>query len=90
MLWMPVAGAILCGVALPLAFSQFDPAKFSVQLGTLLDAEGISRFRRVWWIHLGLYAGMIVGLVAMLLRIAKERKNSVSDSQAKFPCECAY
>jgi hypothetical protein len=66
LLWMPVTGAILCGVALPLAFSQFDLAKFSVQLSTLLDAEGISRFRKVWWIHLGLYAGMIVGLAAML------------------------
>ncbi len=39
LLWMPVTGAIFCGVALPLAFSQFDPAKFSDQLNTLLDAE---------------------------------------------------
>jgi len=75
LLWMPVAGAILCGVALPLGFSKFDPAQFSSQLDTLLDAKGISRFRQVWWTHIGLYAGMVVGLAAMILRAAKERKN---------------
>jgi hypothetical protein len=75
MLWMPVTGAIFCGIALPLGFSKFDPARFSVQLDTLLDAERISRFRQVWWTHIGLYAGMVIGLTAMLLRAAKERKN---------------
>jgi hypothetical protein len=75
MLWMPITGAILCGIALPLGFSKFDPARFSAQLDTLLDAGKISRFRQVWWTHLGLYAGMVIGLTAMLLRAAKERKN---------------
>jgi len=75
MLWMPVAGAILCGMALPLAFSNFDPARFSAQLDTLLDAEKIRRFRQVWWCHIGLYAGMVMGLATMICRAAKERKN---------------
>ena len=79
MLWMPVTGAILCGIALPLGFSRFDPAQFSAQLDTLLDAERISRFRQVWWTHIGLYAGMVLGLAAMLLRAAKERKNAAAD-----------
>lgn len=75
LLWMPVAGAILGGIALPLGFSKFDPARFSGQLDTLLSAGRISRFRQVWWTHVGLYAGMVVGLAAMILRAAKERKN---------------
>ena len=76
-LWMPVTGAILCAIALPLVFSKFDPARFSAQLDTLLDAERISRFRQVWWTHLGLYAGMAIGLTAMILRAVKERKSPV-------------
>jgi hypothetical protein len=80
MLWMPVTGAILCGIALPLAFSKFDPARFSAQLDTLLDAEKIGRFRQVWWTHLGLYAGMVIGLTGMLFRAAKERKNPTAES----------
>ena len=76
MLWMPVAGAILCGIALPLGFSKFDPARFSAQLDSALDAGRIRCFRQVWWTHIGLYAGMVVGLTAMLLLAAKERKNT--------------
>ncbi len=75
MLWLPVTAAVLCGIAFPLAFAKFDPARFSAQLHTMLDSEAISRFRQVWWIHIGLYAGMAAGLAAMLLRAAKERKN---------------
>jgi hypothetical protein len=75
LLWMPVAGAIFGGIALPLGFSKFDPARFSAQLDTLLSAERISRFRQVWWTHIGLYTGMVIGLTAMILRAAKERKN---------------
>lgn len=75
LLWVPVAGAILGGIVLPLGFSKFDPMRFSGQLDTLLSAERISRFRQVWWTHVGLYAGMVVGLTAMILRAAKERKN---------------
>jgi hypothetical protein len=74
MLWMPVTGAILCGIALPLGFSGFDPARFSGKLDILLDTERISRFRQVWWTHVGLYAGMVIGLAAMILRAVKERK----------------
>jgi hypothetical protein len=72
---MPVTGAVLCGIALPVGFSKFDPARFSTQLETLLDAGKISRFRQVWWTHIGLYAGMVIGLTAMLFRAARERKN---------------
>jgi hypothetical protein len=74
MLWMPITGAVLCGIAIPLTFSKFDPAHFSAQLNGLLDAGKLNRFREVWWTHIGLYFGMIIGLAAMLLRATKERK----------------
>ena len=77
LLWMPVAGAILGGIALPVALSKFDPARFASQLNTLLSADGIDRFRQVWWTHVGLYTGMVVGLSAMIFRIARERKSPV-------------
>lgn len=75
-LWMPITSAVICGIALPLAFSQFDPAHFSTELSSLLDGGKLNRFRQVWWTHVGLYVGMTIGLVAMILRATKERKTS--------------
>jgi hypothetical protein len=83
MLWMPVAGAVLCGVALPLLLSRFDPAHFSAQLESVLDAGRISRFLQVWWTHVGLYAGMAAGLVVMILRANMEKKRRAAANQ--FP-----
>jgi len=77
MLWMPITGAIFCGVIIPLLFSKFDPEHFSDQLNGLLDAGKLDRFRQVWWTHVGLYAGMIIGLAAMLVRAAGERKTFI-------------
>jgi hypothetical protein len=74
LLWMPVAGAILCGFAFPLAFSRFDPARFSEQLTPLLTAAKIALFRQVWWTHIGLYAGLVIGLTLMIRRASKDRK----------------
>ena len=74
LLWMPVAGAVLGGILLPSGLSRFDPARFSAQLDALLSAGEISRFRQVWWIHVGLYAGMVVGLAVMIRRAIGERK----------------
>lgn len=67
-LWIPVLGAVLLGLALPIIASQFDPLGLSVSLNSLLDADQILRFRRVWWIHTGIYAGLAVGLVGMIFR----------------------
>jgi len=67
-LWMPVAGALLFGLLLPIVAGELDPLGLSAGLGSLLRNDEIDRFRRVWWIHLGLYAGLIIGLAAMILR----------------------
>jgi hypothetical protein len=71
-LWMPLAGAALLGVVLPFFVGGLDPLGLSARLGTLLSAEQIGRFKRVWWTHTGLYAGLIIGLVAMIVRRKSE------------------
>lgn len=67
-LWIPVAGAILLGLVLPIVAAGWDPLRLSASLESLLNGEQIDRFRRVWWIHLGLYAGLAIGLAVMILR----------------------
>ena len=73
-LWMPVAGAVLLGVALPIIAGRFDPLGLSAQLDSLLDADQLLRFRRVWWIHTGLYAGLAIGLAALLNRQKSDQR----------------
>jgi hypothetical protein len=75
MLWMPVAGALVLGIALPILAGGFDPIGLAAKLDSLLNAEQLVRFRKVWWIHTGLYAGLAVGLVAIMLR---QRRNKPS------------
>jgi hypothetical protein len=67
-LWMPVAGAVLVGVTLPIFAGRFDPMHLSARVDSLLNADQTARFLRVWWIQTGLYAGMVLGLAAMIVR----------------------
>ena len=67
-LWMPAVGAVFMGLALPLIARGFDPMGLSARLDSLLDAEQIARFRKVWWIHTGLYAGLALGLAVIIVR----------------------
>lgn len=67
-LWVPLAGAVLLGVLLPFLVRDADPVHLANKLETLLNPEQIERFRRVWWMHTGLYAGMFLGLMAVILR----------------------
>jgi hypothetical protein len=76
-LWMPLTGAVFMGLALPRIAGRFDPLGFSANLNSLLNADQLSRFRQVWWIHTGLYAGTIIGLAAMILR-----RKEISDGRA--------
>jgi hypothetical protein len=72
-LWMPLTGAGLVGGGLPLIAGKLDPLRISNNLSSFLNTEQIARFLRVWWIHCGLYAGMVVGLAVMIARIRKQR-----------------
>ena len=73
-LWMPVSGALLGAVALPAIASRFDPMGFAAQLRDVLTPDRIARFRLVWWIHLGVYLGLAMGLAAMLTILLRRRR----------------
>jgi Mn2+/Fe2+ NRAMP family transporter len=74
-LWIPVIGAIFGGVVVPLIFSKFDPGRFTSHLDFLGQLR-IDRFKRVWWTHTGLYAGLLCGLVSLIFHVRKKRAES--------------
>ena len=76
LLWMPAAGAVVGAVLLPLLAGRFDPAGLAARLDGILAAGPILRFRRVWWIHTGLYSGAVAGLLAMVLAVWKLRRSA--------------
>ncbi len=68
LLFIPLALAILCRVTFPLLLRNFDPLNLSKDFSSMLTAEKIARFREVWWMHTGLYAGMIEGIAVVILK----------------------
>jgi hypothetical protein len=67
-LWVPLAAAIVVAAALPILARDADPFQFGADLEPLLNPGQIARFLWVWWMHTGLYTGMFLGLVALILR----------------------
>jgi hypothetical protein len=76
LLWMPAGGAVLGAVLLPLIASRFDPMGFAVKLDGMIAAGPIVQFRRVWWIHTGLYSGLLAGLLALIVVVLKLRRTA--------------
>ena len=73
-LWMPLTGAVLLSLTLPIIAGRFDPIGLSARLDSLLRTDQIVLFRKVWWMHTGLYAGLALGLAAMIIRVRKRAK----------------
>jgi hypothetical protein len=84
-LWMPALGAVLLGLALLIVVGAFDPMGLSARLDSLLNADQIIRFRKVWWIHTGLYAGLVIGLAAMIIR--HRGQAGFMESNDRSPCD---
>ena len=72
-LWVPLALAALLGILLPLAFRQSDPFHFAARFADTLSAEDLPGFLTVWWIHLGVYAGLVAG-VGVGMGLTRQRK----------------
>ncbi len=72
-LWMPLAGAASFAVTLPLIAGKFDPIHLSDELNSFLGTGQIARFLQVWWIHCGLYSGLVAGLVVMIEQARRQR-----------------
>lgn len=67
-MWIPFAGAVAFALLLPLLAGKADPVHLAEKLDGVIGSEQIARFRLVWWIHSGLYAGMLLGLGVMAAR----------------------
>jgi hypothetical protein len=74
LIWIPVVGAIVGAVVLPLIAGKSDPANLKAKLPTDLSAAQSASFLRVWWIHTGVYAGLLIGLVLLIVIVVKRRK----------------
>jgi hypothetical protein len=78
--WMPLAGAMVFGAVIPACFSRTDPLKFQDFAGRIMAAQRVSRFLLVWWIHGGIYLGFIIGTLAGILAIRRERRQASSSN----------
>jgi hypothetical protein len=74
LLWLPAGGAVAGAVLLPLIASRFDPMRLAAKLDGIIAAGPIVQFRRVWWIHTGLYSGLAAGLLALVVLVLKLRR----------------
>jgi hypothetical protein len=72
--WMPLAAAIAFGSVIPVCFSGSDPMNFGKFLARFLTADQVRRFLIVWWLHGGLYLGCLIGIVAGVFTIKRERE----------------
>jgi hypothetical protein len=74
LLWIPMAGAIAGALLLPLAAGGSDPAGLALKMdGALLAGEAVP-FVRVWWIHTGLYGGLLAGLLWLIRVVVRRRR----------------
>jgi hypothetical protein len=77
---MPVACAVAGALLLPLAAGRSDPAGLALQLDRSLAPGQPGAFVRVWWIHTGLYSGLLAGMVWLIVIVLRRRK-----AAAKLP-----
>jgi hypothetical protein len=74
--WRPLVLAPVLGVAVPLTCSWFDPYRFVESLGrTSIGPDRAVRFLTVWHIHLGVYLGLGVGVVWMIVELRRLTAN---------------
>ncbi|MFZ5830079.1 MAG: hypothetical protein ACOY3P_08325 [Planctomycetota bacterium] len=74
MLWRPVALAMIAAVVSAFCFRQYDPMNLAKQLQRFLDSDQMQRFLLVWWIHAGLYFGLLAGVVWIVVDVLRLRR----------------
>ena len=81
--WRPFVLAAGFGVVFPLLFSESDPLAITSNVEDLLRPSEVARLVTVWWIHLGLYLGLLAGVVWTVLDVAgKRRRGGASGERA--------
>lgn len=69
----PILGALILVPLGALLAWLFDPLNFTADLHEALTPPQITRFLAVWGVHLGLYAGGLLGTIAGIVGIRKAR-----------------
>ena len=80
----PLVGAAGFALLLPLCFSSTDPMGFRFELRGLLTPDETARFLKVWWIHCGIYFGLLVGLLWGAASIQRGRRRLAEPAEAKI------
>jgi hypothetical protein len=71
-LW-PLFFAVLVAPLVSLLVCRWDPLDFGSRLGDVLSPPQLIRFLAVWGIHLGLYAGGLIGTICGVVGIRRAR-----------------
>ena len=79
LLVLPVASALLAGAGLGLLCGGLDPMGWATQLAGVMSAQQLAHFQRVWWIHTGLYSGLGLGVLSMIVIIRRHGQVVISD-----------
>jgi hypothetical protein len=75
MLWRPIFCPVVGAVIFPLLLGGSDPAGLRSKLVNMDPALLITPpFLRVWWIHTGLYAGLLAGMIWLITSVVTRRK----------------
>lgn len=74
LLWIPVTGAAAGALLLPLAAGGADPAGLASNMDGALPPAQVIPFVRVWWIHTGLYGGLLAGLLCLTGVVVRRRR----------------
>jgi hypothetical protein len=69
----PLLGGLVLAPIISLLTWHFDPMGFAAEFRDLLDASQAHRFALVWGMHLGMYAGGLLGLLWGFTGIRRRR-----------------
>ena len=73
LLWMPVVCGVAGALLLPMAAGRFDPAGLALKLDGAIAAAQVPPFLKVWWIHTGLYGGLLAGIIWLAVVATRRR-----------------
>jgi hypothetical protein len=73
LLWMPMACGLAGALLLPRAAGRSDPAGLALKLDGAMAPAQILPFLKVWWIHTGLYGGLLAGVIWLAVVATRRR-----------------
>ena len=74
--WRPLALAVGLAALFLGLLSGLDPMDITTTFTPLLESPQISLLLKVWWIHCGLYAGLIAGVAWIVADVTRQRRCS--------------